>query len=180
MERHQLQLRLLSLSLVDDLTGLCNRKGFLNLAAHHAKLSRRTGKTFLVGFIDLDGMKHINDTFGHQEGNHALMEAAAVLKESFRQSDILARYGGDEFAVLVSDAPEGSTATVMDRVQEKLRIRNAQPGRRYRLSLSIGIVASDASSSPDLEDLLHQADALMYRSKRERGMSRELAQPSID
>jgi diguanylate cyclase (GGDEF)-like protein len=174
MERHQLQLGLLNLSLVDDLTGLSNRKGFLSLADHHIRLAYRTGKTFLVGFFDFDGMKFINDTFGHQEGNHALVETASVLRDSFRQSDILARYGGDEFAVLVSDAIESSVAVVIHRVQEKMAVRNAQPGRRYPLSLSIGIVPGDSAQSQDLEQLLHQADALMYRHKQDRRLTRSV------
>jgi diguanylate cyclase (GGDEF)-like protein len=168
MERHQVQLGLLDLSLVDDLTGLNNRRSFLNLASHHAKLASRTKKTFLVGFIDLDGLKHINDTFGHQQGNRALLETANVLRDSFRQSDILGRYGGDEFAVVVSDVAEGSEVTVTNRMHEKLRVRNAQLDARYALSLSVGIVASDPTQSPDLEQLLHEADALMYRQKRDR------------
>jgi len=180
MERQRVQLEALSLSLIDDLTGLSNRKGFLNLANHHARLAYRTGKPFLIAFIDLDGLKQINDNFGHQEGNRALVEAANVLKDSFRQSDILARLGGDEFAVLIAEAVKGRIATVIDRVQEKLRSRNANPARRYLLSLSIGIVASDAAQTPDLEQLLHQADALMYRHKQERRVSRESAGPDTD
>jgi two-component system, cell cycle response regulator len=173
MERQRVQLEALSLSLIDDLTGLSNRKGFLNLAHHYARLAYRTGKPFLIAFIDLDGLKQINDNFGHQEGNRALVEAANVLRDSFRQSDILARLGGDEFAVLIAEAVKGSIATVIDRVQEKLRSRNTDPTRRYQLSLSIGIVASDPAKPPDLEQLLHQADALMYRHKQERRLSRE-------
>ena len=172
LERHHRQLGLLSLSLIDDLTGLSNRKGFLSLATQHVKLAQRTGKTFLIGFIDVDRMKHINDTFGHQEGNHALLETASVLRDSFRHSDILARYGGDEFAVLVSDAAEGSAAIVVDRVQERVRVRNVQPGRRYQLSLSMGMVTNGTKLLPDLEQLLHQADALMYRQKRDRQLLR--------
>ena len=174
MERHHLQLALLNLSLADDLTGLKNRKGFLSLANQHANLAYRTGKTFLVGFIDLDGMKRINDTLGHEEGNHALVEAASVLKDSFRQCDILARYGGDEFAVLLADAVESSAARMISRVHDKVRVRNAQPSRRYQLSLSIGIVASDAAQRPDVGEMLRQADALMYHQKQDRRQAREL------
>jgi two-component system, cell cycle response regulator len=173
MERQRLQLEVLSLSLIDDLTGLSNRKGFLSLANHHARLAYRTEKPFLIAFIDLDGLKQINDNFGHQEGNRALVEAANVLRDSFRQSDILARLGGDEFAVLITEAVEESIATVIDRVQQKLSACNANPGRYYQLSLSIGIVARDAAQPPDLEQLLHRADALMYRHKHERRVSRE-------
>jgi two-component system, cell cycle response regulator len=174
MERHRLQVGLRTLSLVDDLTGLSNLKGFLRLADHHAQLAYRLGKVFLVGFIDLDGMKRINDTFGHQEGNHALVEAANVLRDSLRQCDILARYGGDEFAVLISDAVDVSAPTVVERIHAKVQACNGQSGRRYELSLSIGIVASDPSQPPDLEQLLHRADALMYQDKQKRRLARGL------
>jgi diguanylate cyclase (GGDEF)-like protein len=117
-------------------------------------------------------MKHINDTFGHQAGNHALVETASVLRDSFRQSDILGRYGGDEFAILISNAVEDSAAIVVERLQAKLHARNTQPDRRYLLSFSVGIVTSDATQPPDLGQLLHQADALMYQYKRERQLVR--------
>lgn len=172
IERHHRQLGLLSLSLIDDLTGLSNRKGFLSLASQHAKLAYRTARPFLVGFIDLDGLKHINDTFGHQEGNRALVETAGVLRDAFRQSDILARYGGDEFAVLVSDTGDNAARLIVNRVHERVGARNTQPDRRYLLSLSIGIVASSMAPSADLEQLLHRADALMYQQKRDHQLRR--------
>jgi two-component system, cell cycle response regulator len=150
----------------------------VSLATQHSQLAARRKLSFLIGFIDLDGMKHINDTFGHQEGNHALVETAAVLRNSFRQSDILARYGGDEFAVLISDAAETSTETVIDRVQEQVGICNAQPGRRYQLSLSIGIASNKPGEVASIEQLLHVADALMYQCKQTRRESRELTLPS--
>ena len=173
IERHHRQLGLLSLSSLDDLTGLSNRKRFLALANQHTKLARHTGKPFLLGFIDVDGLKHINDTFGHREGNHALVETADVLRDSFRHSDFISRYGGDEFAVLVSDAPASSTGLVAARIQEKVAIRNLDRDRCYQLSLSIGIVASAPRSSLDIEQLLHQADELMYRNKRDRQLGRD-------
>jgi diguanylate cyclase (GGDEF)-like protein len=172
MERHQVQLRLVNLSLVDDLTGLSNRKGFLSLASQHAKIAHRNGTSFLVGFIDVDEMKQINDAFGHREGNHALVETADVLRDSFRQSDILARYGGDEFAVVISDAAHECVATVIERVQGKVQGRNAQPGRRYHLSLSLGLVCSDAIDVPEIAQLLDEADAAMYRDKQDRRRAR--------
>jgi two-component system cell cycle response regulator len=172
MERQRVQLEILGLSLVDDLTGLSNRKGFLNLANQHAKLAYRSRRSFLVGFIDLDGLKQINDTFGHQEGNRALVEAANVLKDSFRLSDILGRLGGDEFAMVITDASEDSIATVMERVEEKLRLCNAHANRGYALAMSMGIVASDPAQISDLEALLHHADALMYQQKSAKRVSR--------
>jgi len=172
MERQRVQLEILGLSLVDDLTGLNNRKAFLSLAGHHARLAYRSGRSYLVAFIDLDGLKQVNDTFGHQEGNRALVEAANVLKDSFRQSDILARLGGDEFAVVITDASEDSIATVARRVEQKLRLCNAHANRGYALAMSIGIVASDPVQASNLEDLLHQADALMYQQKSAKRLSR--------
>jgi two-component system cell cycle response regulator len=177
MERQHLQLELRNLSLVDDLTGLSNRKGFLNLANHHVNVASQTGEPFLVGFIDLDNMKSINDTFGHQEGNRALVETAHILRNSFRQSDILARFGGDEFAVLVTEAVADSIAIVTHRVQEKVRTRNAHPGQPYALSMSIGIVTSDAAATSDLEQLLQRADTLMYQHKQEKRAARESPRP---
>ena len=172
MERQQLRQRLVSQSLVDDLTGLTNRKGFLSLAGYHAKLAHRTGKTFLVAFADLDRLKWINDTFGHQEGNRALVETARVLRDSFRQSDVIARYGGDEFVVLVADASADSAATVTERVQAKVDTRNTQRGHRYVLSLSIGVVSSRTTHRPNIARLLAQADTRMYQDKQSRRMAR--------
>jgi len=173
MERHRVQLGALTLALIDDLTGFNNRRGFLALAEHHANLACRTGKTFLLAFVDLDGLKRINDTFGHQEGNRALVDTSIVLRDSFRQSDILARLGGDEFAILVAEAAENDIEAVRHRIDRKLCSFNADPGRRYDLSFSVGIVPNDATQHSNLEHLLSQADALMYRQKQSNKDSRE-------
>ncbi len=175
MERQRVQLQMLSLSLIDDLTGLNNRRGFLALAEYQIKIARRTGKSFLLAFVDLDGMKQINDTFGHQEGNRALVDAAKVLKDSFRQSDVLARLGGDEFAILIADADGTSVETVVDRVNQKLLSCNTDAGRQYDISFSMGIVPDDITQQSGLEQLLSQADALMYQQKRSKGASRKSA-----
>jgi diguanylate cyclase (GGDEF)-like protein len=166
LERPRVQLEFSNLSLIDDLTGLYNRKGFLALGEHRIKLARRTGESFLVAFVDLDRLKQINDTLGHSEGNHAIVDTANVLKDSFRQSDIIARLGGDEFAVFVADADKNSIQTVRHRVQQKVDRCNAEPGRQYFLSFSIGIASGDAAGYADLETLLGIADALMYEHKR--------------
>ncbi len=173
MERQRVQLELLNLSMLDDLTGLYNRRGFLTLAEHHVRLAYRTGKPFLVAFADLDELKHINDTFGHQEGNRALVEAAEVLRDSVRHSDVLARLGGDEFAALMLEAGKDSIGTVIRRVQQKLDFCNALLVRSYDLSLSIGIVPGDTAQIPDVEQLLSKADALMYQDKQNKKVSRE-------
>jgi len=171
--RQRTQLDLLSVALTDDLTGLNNRRGFIALAEHHAQLAYRTGKPFLIAFVDLDGMKQINDTFGHQEGNRALMDAADLLRDSIRHSDVLGRLGGDEFAALVIDAVEERAETLALRLQQKLNTHNANPGRLYDLSLSFGIVPwTKVDERPDIEHLLAQADELMYKQKTAKGASR--------
>jgi diguanylate cyclase (GGDEF)-like protein len=107
IERHKLQKNLQNLSLMGDLTGLYNRRGFLALAEQHLRMIQRKGAALLV-YLDLDDLKLINDSYGHLEGNRALIVAANVLRACFRQSDILARMGGDEFCVLMTDAGQVS------------------------------------------------------------------------
>ncbi len=162
-----------SLSLVDDLTGLYNRKGFFALAEHRVKLANRTGEPFSIAFVDLDGLKRINDTFGHLEGNRALVDAANVLRESFRESDILARLGGDEFAIFIAEAAESKIANITSRIQQNLTACNSAAGRSHRLSFSTGIVSAGDPKTSDLETLLASADALMYQQKSGRQRSRD-------
>jgi len=174
MERQRVQLELLNLSLIDELTGLNNLRGFLALGEHHVRLANRSGMPFMVAFIDLDDLKKINDTFGHQEGNRALVEAANVLRDSCRRSDILSRIGGDEFAILIADVEKNCTDVVLRRIQRKLDSCNANPGRRYALSLSVGIVAANVAEDADLEQLLHKADKLMYTQKQKKKVTQML------
>lgn len=158
-----------NLSLVDDLTGLYNRRGFLALARHQIRLSLRQRTTFSMVFLDFDGLKQINDSFGHPEGDQALVEAAGILKVCFRDSDILARLGGDEFAVFVTDT-DGNEITA--RIQEKMDARNAATNRPYCLSFSMGIISSKTEDNPTVEALLTKADSLMYEQKRKKAAVR--------
>lgn len=164
-----------NLSQIDDLTGLYNRKGFLALADHRRKLALRSREAFSVAFIDLDGLKTINDTLGHDTGDRALIELASVLKESFRQSDILGRLGGDEFAVFIGETDETETESIRGRVQHQLDTYNAGPNRSYRLSFSIGITSSSPAEGTDIEALLRKADVLMYQHKRAKSPARNSA-----
>jgi diguanylate cyclase (GGDEF)-like protein/PAS domain S-box-containing protein len=159
-----------NLSLVDDLTGLYNRRGFLALAHHAVKLASRSGEPFCVAFADLDGLKQINDSFGHHAGNLALVDAAVILRECFRESDILARLGGDEFAVFIAEADREKVGR---RIEERLATHNQQAGRQYHLSLSLGIVSGDSSKQVEVEGLLSQADSLMYQQKRRKRSARK-------
>ena len=166
IERHQLQMALRAMALVDDLTGLYNRRGFQTLARQHMKMADRMRKRVSHIFVDLDGLKEINDSFGHREGDLALIEAADLLKETFRESDIIARIGGDEFVVLALETVGLAQEHWVTRLQENLTRRNERPERRYRLSLSMGIAYYDPDFPCPLDDLLDRADALMYEQKR--------------
>jgi diguanylate cyclase (GGDEF)-like protein/PAS domain S-box-containing protein len=165
-EHNRAKEELRSLSLVDELTGLHNRRGFLTLAQQQLKLARRLpGQLFLV-FADLDGLKPINDTLGHLSGDHALTDAADILRKTFRESDIVARLGGDEFAVLATGTPDMNSETLAKRLQGQLDVHNAGGRRPFRLSMSVGIVHYDSENPMPIIDLLRQADAAMYEQKR--------------
>lgn len=165
-ERHGMQMALRKESTIDELTGLANRRGFLMLAEQHAMLAKRTGKTFVVAFIDMDRLKPINDTLGHQAGDAAIAEIADVLRSCFRNSDTLGRLGGDEFALLMPATLDSSEALIRRRLQQELQRRNAQPDRRYSLCVSVGIITSDPQQPLSVEEMLAQADALMYEEKQ--------------
>jgi len=155
-----------NLSHKDDLTGLHNRRGFLILAEQQIKLARRQRTPFLLLFMDLDQLKHINDTLGHAEGNRALVEAADVLRRCFRQSDLLARFGGDEFAALALTTDETDDVTIRARLMHALDAVNQRPDRAYPLDFSVGILACSPNDDQSLAHLLELADELMYREKR--------------
>ena len=163
--RVRMEETLLALALVDELTGLYNRRGFLTLAGQQLKTANRAKRRLLLLFADLDGLKQINDAFGHPEGDQALIEVADVLKETFRESDIIARFAGDEFVVLAIETDGLPAKVLTTRLQENLEARNAREGRRYKLSLSMGIARYDPEHPCSLDDLLTRADRAMYKQK---------------
>jgi len=166
MAQRQAEEEIRTLSITDQLTGLHNRRGFITFADQQLKLSDRTKRGMLLFFADLDEMKWINDTFGHEEGDRALMEAAAILKETFRAVDIVARMGGDEFAILAIDSTEVNSEIFSTRLQERIDAHNQQENRRYRLSLSVGCACYDPENPCSLDELIVRADRLMYENKR--------------
>ena len=165
IERHRLQKNLQNLSLIDDLTGLYNRRGFLALAEQHLRMIQRKGAALLI-YLDLDDLKFINDSYGHLEGNRALIVTANVLRACFRQSDILARLGGDEFCVLMTDAGQDSAQQVRKRLQQSADIINALSSWNFRLSLSVGIADVPVVHQPSFDQLLRIADKDMYEEKK--------------
>ena len=164
-ERKKLEETLRNSSLKDDLTGLFNRRGLLKQAAPYFDFARRQKENLLLLFIDLDGMKRINDEFGHNEGDNALINTAAILNRSFRSSDIIARLGGDEFTVLVTDL-NASKEDAITRLNENLKAYNARETRGHKLSFSIGVATLEPERMTCFEELLEQADQAMYEQKR--------------
>ena len=168
IERHRAKLALQSESLMDELTKLYNRRGFMTLAGSHVQLADRMRTPFALAFVDLDDMKQINDTLGHLEGDRALNEAANLLRGCVRQSDIVARFGGDEFVLLFTTAGADSEARFRKRLVAQLDAVNAQVHRQYRLSLSVGFVTVGFDRWPTLEEVLAEADASMYKEKQQK------------
>jgi diguanylate cyclase (GGDEF)-like protein/PAS domain S-box-containing protein len=166
IERNRVEEELRTCSLVDELTGLLNRRGFFALAQQQLKLAHRMEEKLFLAFADLDGMKSINDNLGHLEGDHALTDTADILKKTFRDSDTIARLGGDEFAVLAMGTIEINTATLVKRLQGLVDAHNARGHRPYQLSMSVGIVRYDPETPMPIGSLLARADAAMYEEKR--------------
>lgn len=159
--------RLRSLSLMDGPTGLNNRRGFMILATGLLKFARRADYPASLLYIDMDSLKHINDTFGHAAGDAALTHFAKILTTTFRDSDIIGRLGGDEFVVLMIDATEDDLASMQARLQSNVDVHNLQAGGQA-LSFSLGVIRVDSDSTDTMEVLLSQADAAMYKHKQSR------------
>jgi diguanylate cyclase (GGDEF)-like protein len=153
------------LALTDDLTCLYNRRGFFAAAAQQLKLATRNAQSLLLLFCDLNNLKKINDSFGHREGDLALIRTADALGQAFRDSDILARLGGDEFVVLASEASSQTQEVLLRRLEKSLKKLNAGESR-YQLSVSVGVARFDPKHAVSLGELMAQADKAMYEQKR--------------
>ena len=160
-----------NLSLTDELTGLYNQRGFHVLAEQQLRAARRTGQLFSLLYADMDGLKQINDTHGHQEGSQALQRLAEILKMCFRGADIIARIGGDEFAILVADTTRGSSEIPVARLNELLMYYNMREFHDYQLSLSVGAVCANPAEGASIADLLMKADQAMYENKKRKRQS---------
>jgi diguanylate cyclase (GGDEF)-like protein len=160
-----LQRALLQMALRDDLTGLHNRRGFIALATRYLRSACDTGQHVVMFFADVDGLKSINDRFGHGEGDRAISRAATCIKETFRKFDVTARLSGDEFVALIIEAPGRSAEAICRRLQSKLA-GCSDAKSPYKLSLSVGVAHFDPRKPVTLEELMRQADAALYRHKR--------------
>lgn len=156
------------LATLDELTGLYNRRGFFLLAEQIYRLAHRSSGDLVLFFIDVDHMKQINDQLGHKAGDQALLDAATVLRGTFRVTDVMARMGGDEFAVLAYPSVEANARQLINRLQSEVARFNTWAGRPFQLSLSAGCSSWNPGETTSLDDLMAQADLAMYAAKRTR------------
>lgn len=178
--RIKMEEELRSLALRDELTGLHNRRSFVTCLDQELKVARREAdaKGIYLLFIDLDGFKQINDTLGHKVGDKALVEAARLLKTTFRDADLVARLGGDEFVVFLTSGGEGAHVELLkNRLQDSVEAWNKQEQRQYRLQMSVGVVHHDPKQRGSTEELLKRADELMYQQKRAKKNRSALPEP---
>jgi two-component system cell cycle response regulator len=155
------------LTLIDDLTGLYNRRGFFRLSEQQWKLADRRKTKLILIYCDLDNLKAINDNQGHRVGDRALVQIAQLLKSTFRESDIIARMGGDEFSILAIEA-ETDGRKMIDRLDSKLEALPSSQEFYQPLSLSSGFAHYDPYDPRTIDDVLAEADSRMYEQKQQK------------
>ncbi len=165
IKSRDLERRMQEITLLDDLTGIYNRRGFRHLARQHVDIAKRTGRAMIIGFFDLDHMKHINDAFGHDAGDAAIIAAAGILKKVFRNSDVISRWGGDEFLVMMINADAGNLEAIDERIISCINSYNEYADHQYIISMSWGIVKWDPAAGAELDEMIARADELMYQNK---------------
>lgn len=159
------------MSMKDELTGLYNRRGLITLGQHILKIEKRDNRESFLLYADMDGLKSINDTLGHNAGDAALIETAGIFKAIYRESDVIARIGGDEFAVIPVRGHRSAAERIAARLQDEIEVHNAREGRNYKLSVSTGLAYFDTAASISIEDLLAEADKAMYENKKKKRAS---------
>ncbi len=162
------ELAAVQMATLDELTGISNRRGFMMLAQHSLNLCTRQGIPASLVYLDLDKFKPINDNFGHAEGDRALTVFADLMKSTYRDSDLFARMGGDEFVVLLTNTPQKLAEEIITRFGRSLEKHNQEANRGYNIFFSYGIVEFDPEQHPTIDKLLAEGDALMYRIKNSR------------
>ncbi|MCJ7582674.1 MAG: diguanylate cyclase [Candidatus Aminicenantes bacterium] len=165
-EREKMIAGLENLTLEDPLTGLYNRRGFTTIAKEYLQLANRNKMDLYLLYIDLDDLKKINDTFGHNKGDFILVALAEILQKTFRKSDIKARIGGDEFAVFPIDSHKKGVDSALVRFTKNIDEYNNSTGHQPLLSVSTGVSCYSQSSPCTVNELLTLADSLMYEEKR--------------
>jgi len=166
IERQRLMVELNTKSLVDPLTNLYNRRAFFALADRQLRIADRSGHGLLILFIDIDNFKQINDLLGHQVGDKVLEELSIILRDTFRSSDVIARMGGDEFAILAIEYETTDSERVITRLTQNFANQKGEVPLLPQLSLSIGVARYDPTHPCGMDELLGLADSRMYAKKR--------------
>lgn len=164
-EQKKLEEKLYNMSITDELTGILNRRGFFTLTEHRLKLAKRQKIGLLLLYADMDNLKGVNDTYGHEEGDRLLIDASNVLKSTYREADIVARIGGDEFVVFPVGTTNDHIEIIRSRLNKNIDAYNSKSNNSYKLSLSIGIAAYYPETVQTVDGLLAEADKLMYEQK---------------
>ncbi|MGD0730693.1 MAG: GGDEF domain-containing protein [Terracidiphilus sp.] len=168
---NSMEMEIRDLSLRDGLTGLYNLKGFTFLAEQALRMAQRSQLPVSVLFVDLDNLKRINDTLGHEAGSSVLVETARLLQATFRETDVIGRIGGDEFAVICQGS-HVAISIAAERLTLASRTQSSESGRQYPLSLSLGYVTAEEHARQSLKELLTAADQAMYEEKRRKKLGR--------
>ncbi|MFZ6687432.1 diguanylate cyclase domain-containing protein [Undibacterium sp. SXout11W] len=159
------ELTAIKLSLIDEITRISNRRGFLVLSHYSLEVCKRQSFPTSLVFFDLDKFKEINDTYGHAEGDRALKVFADQMRDSFRNSDIFARMGGDEFVALLTNIKMVNIRDLIQRFEKSLHERCVHLALPYTVRFSCGIIAYDPERHVNVEELMQEADKAMYANK---------------
>jgi diguanylate cyclase (GGDEF)-like protein len=165
IERQRMLQQVRQMAVLDELTGLNNRRGFVLVCQHLCQVANRNGRRLALLFLDLDGLKQINDGCGHAEGDRALVDTAQILVRTFRKADVLGRLGGDEFVVLLAEGTSDGADRALERLRTNVDAFNREPARPYRLSVSVGLSWYDPAAPAPVDSLIEQADRAMYVEK---------------
>ncbi|HOP85937.1 MAG TPA: PAS domain S-box protein [Syntrophorhabdaceae bacterium] len=165
-EKKQMEEKLKLLSITDELTGVYNRRGFFTVSEQQFRIAKRLEKNMILFYLDLDNLKWINDNLGHKEGDNAIIAFVKILKNAFRESDIIGRLGGDEFAILTLSTGFDKPQVIIKRLNNLIDKYNNMERKPYKLSFSVGFVKYDKNSNQSLEELISIADDLMYIEKK--------------
>jgi len=172
LERHEILESLYRTTIVDELTGLYNRRGLYTLGNQQIELAKRHSDDIFIFFLDLDGMKTINDTLGHDFGDKALVDTSKIMHKSFRTTDILSRVGGDEFVVVAVKAQFEFIPIIIQRIKDFVKDQNSSE-EKFEISISIGVSRVDLDAESPLDEAIRDADKKMYDSKMKNKKNRK-------